>query len=213
MGKVLASWRCGFLQVGILIFDDVEELDFVGPWEVLASVNQVKPGSLGLKLVGTHSPVRAVNGMRVLPDILLEDCSQLDLLIIPGGSGRQKQMVEQPTLDFVRQQYEGLTYLASVCTGTFILLKAGLLDGKLATTHHSALEELASYPEVEVVEERLTQSGNILCAAGVTSGMDLAFFLVRQLFGKSMAEQVARRIEYPQPLDDIAPRVGGGSSY
>ncbi len=195
------------MQVGILIFDDVEELDFVGPWEVLSSVNHVAPGSLDVKLVGTHSPIRAVNGMRVLPDLLLQECPQLDILIIPGGSGRQRQMLEQATLDFVRRQYENLTYLASVCTGTFILARAGLLCGRIATTHHSAFHELASYSEVDIARDRLTQSGNVICAAGVTSGIDLALYLVKMVFGQTMAEKVARRIEYLHPVNQIQPRV------
>ncbi len=197
------------MQAGILIFDDVEELDFVGPWETLASVNRVGPGRIDLKLIGTGSRVRAVNGMRVLPDLVMEECPQLDWLIVPGGKGRNRQMLEDRTLSFVRRQYHGLTYLASVCTGTFILARAGLLAGKLATTHHSALDELATYPSVEVAPVRLTQSGNILCAAGVTSGMDLAFYLVRETFGLDMAESVAQRIEYPQPVGSIAPQRKG----
>ena len=190
-----------------MIFEGVEELDFVGPWEILASVNKFEPHSLQLQLVGTDSLIRAINGMRVLPDLLLEDCPQLDVLIVPGGSGRQRQMMEERTLRFVQKQYVGLTYLASVCTGSFILARAGLLGGKLATTHHSALAELEGYADIQVVRERLTRTGNTLCAAGVTSGMDLALYLVRELFGPSMAESVAARIEYPGGLERVEPFV------
>jgi len=118
------------LRVGLLLFEGVEELDFVGPWEVLSYVNKIVEGSLEMVAVGVGAPIRAFNGLRFLPDVTLGDCPELDILIVPGGKGRLRQMSEGTTLDFVRDRYPKLQYLASVCTGSFILAEAGLLDGK-----------------------------------------------------------------------------------
>lgn len=99
-------------------------------------------------------------------------------------------------LEFVRQQYPTLRWLTSVCTGAFFLAEAGLLQGKRATTHFSALEELAGYAEIEVQPERIVHDGNIICAAGVASGLDLGLYLLELLFGRELADQVAANIEY-----------------
>lgn len=191
------------MKVGIFIFDDVEELDFVGPWEVLSGVNKIVPGRLQMMTVGTGSPIRASNGLRVLPDVLINDCPQLDILLVPGGAGQRLQQQNEQTLDFIRNQYPGLRYLTSVCTGSFILAEAGLLDGKVTTTHRSALKELAQYENIEVLPERLTRADNIICAAGVSAGMDLALYLIEEIYDVQTAESVAAHIEYdhtrPEP--------------
>ena len=192
------------MKVGIFIFDDVEELDFVGPWEVLSGVNKMAPGRLQMMTVGTGSPIRAFNGLRVLPDVLIGDCPQLDILLVPGGAGQRQQQHNEQTLDFIRGQYPGLRYLTSVCTGSFILAEAGLLAGKVTTTHRSALEELAAqYEDITVLRERLTRADNIICAAGVSAGMDLALYLIEEIYDVQTARDVATRIEYdhahPEP--------------
>lgn len=184
------------MQVGVLVFDGVEELDFVGPWEVLSYANKIRPGSLQMHLLGTHSPIRAFNNLRVLPDLTLEECPQLDILVLPGGKGRLQEMRNPTILQFIREQYDGLSWLTSVCTGSFFLAEAGLLQGKRATTHGTALEELATYPGISVQQERIVQDGKIICAAGVASGLDLGLHLLEILFGSELAEQVATNIEY-----------------
>lgn len=185
------------MKVGVLVFDGVEELDFVGPWEVLSYTNKLRPGSFEMVLVGTYSPVTAFNGLKVIPDTTIERCHPLDMLIVPGGKGRLHEMHNQTTLDFIRRQHPGLKILASVCTGAFLLAEAGLLDGRRATTHYMALDELRGYGKIDVRTERITRSGNVLCAAGVSSGMDLALYIVGELFGSDLPPEVARRIEYP----------------
>lgn len=186
------------MKVGVLVFDSVEELDFVGPWEVLSYANKLRPGSLEMLLIGSHSPVTAFNRLRVLPDVTLEGCPQLDILVVPGGKGRLREMKEQETLAFIRRQYPGLRYLTSVCTGAFLLAEAGLLTGRRATTHYTAIEELRNYSDIEVLTERVVQTGNVICAAGVSSGIDLGLFLLTELFGDQFASQVAKNIEYPR---------------
>ncbi len=190
------------MRVGLLLFEGVEELDFVGPWEVLSYVNKIVEGSLEMIAVGVGAPIRAFNGLRLLPDVTLGDCPELDILIVPGGKGRLRQMSRGTTLDFVRDRYPKLQYLASVCTGSFILAEAGLLDGKKTTTHHSAYEEMEGYPEIELVRERVVRDGKIISAGGVASGIDLALYLVEELFGDEVASGVRRGIEYPRDQQD-----------
>ncbi len=184
------------IKVGVLVFDGVEELDFVGPWEVLSYANKISPGSLQMHLVGTHSQIRAFNNLKVLPDLTLEKCPQLDILVVPGGKGRLREMYNSTILQFIREQYMGLSWLTSVCTGAFFLAEAGLLQGRQATTHFSAIEELAKYPGINVQAERIVQDGNIISAAGVASGIDLGLYLLETLFGPELANQVATSIEY-----------------
>lgn len=184
------------MKIGVLIFDGVEELDFVGPWEVLSYANKLRPGAHEMLLVGTASPVRACNGLRVLPDVTIADCPQLDILVAPGGKGRLREMHNPSTLSFIRSQYPDLRYLASVCTGAFLLAEAGLLDGREATTHFTALEELRTYQNIKVVSERVVHTANVICAAGVSSGLDLGLYLLKELYGQALADQVARNIQY-----------------
>lgn len=184
------------MQIGVLVFDGVEELDFVGPWEVLSYANKLRPGSVTMHLVGTHSPIQAFNKLKVLPDWTLDNCPPLDILVLPGGKGRLREMHNPAILEFVRQQYPNLRWLTSVCTGAFFLAEAGFLQGKRATTHFSALEELAGYPRIQVERERIVHDGNIISVAGVASGLDLGFYLLKLLFGDELANQVATNIEY-----------------
>ncbi len=184
------------LRIGILIFDGVEELDFVGPWEVFSYVNKVQAHPTRMLLVAPSAPVQAYNGLRVLPDCTLGDCPRLDTLIVPGGKGRLQAMHDPMILDFLRERYEGLQFLGSVCTGALILAEAGLLDGRCATTHHTALDELGGYPSITVRPDRVVRDGNVLSAAGVTAGIDLAFQLVEELFGTDVALAVDRGIEF-----------------
>lgn len=184
------------MRVGVLVFPGVEELDFVGPWEVLSYANKLQPGALEMMLVGTETPVMAFNRLRVIPDVTLEQCPELDILVVPGGKGRLQAMHDQRVLQFIQKQAAGLRYLTSVCTGAFLLAEAGLLRGRQATTHFSAIEELKSYPEIEVVTARVVQTDHVICAAGVSSGIDMSLYLLSQLFGEQAAEDVARNIEY-----------------
>lgn len=184
------------LTVGVLIFPDAEELDFVGPFEVLSFINKVRPSSTKVLFVAeTTDPVRAYNGMRVLPDIALTDCPQLDILVIPGGQGRRLAMKSPAILDFIRRQEPQARYITSVCTGSFLLAEAGLLSGKKATTYHEYYDDLAAY-SIEVVQDKVVPQGKIITAGGVSSGIELGFYLLRELFGAETAQQVARKIEY-----------------
>lgn len=184
------------INIGILIFPQVEELDFVGPYEVLSYINKIRPGSTKVLLVAeTPEPVAAFNGMRIIPDTTLAACPSLDVIVAPGGKGRLAAMKNPVVLEFLRSRQAAAKYVASVCTGAFLLAEAGLLAGGKATTYHTAFAELAAY-SVEVVQAKVVHAGGIVTAAGVSSGIELGFYLLRLLFGTELAQEVARRIEY-----------------
>lgn len=184
------------ITIGILIFPQVEELDFVGPYEVLSYINKVCPESTKVLLVAeTAEPVTAFNGLRIIPDATLDDCPPLDIVLAPGGKGRMAAMKNPAILAFIRRQRQNARLVASVCTGAFLLATAGLLAGKTATTYHTAFAELEGYG-VQVVAKKVVRDGDIVTAGGVSSGLELGFFLLRELFGADLSQEVANKIEY-----------------
>lgn len=188
-------------KIAIMVFPDAEELDFVGPFETLASVDKLDPNSVKVELVGKYlDPVKGSNGLRVLPDRTFSENEQYDILIIPGGQGRKKAMYDEEVLKFVKDQMNGLSFLCSVCTGAFVLAEAGVINGLKATTHHTALDELQRYyPDVEVLEKRVVKNDTepkIWLAGGVSSGIDLSLELIGELFDDDLRKDVAKRLEY-----------------
>ena len=191
------------LTIGILIFPDAEELDFVGPFEVLSFVNKVRPESSRVLFVAkTAEPVRAYNGMRVLPDVTLDACPQLDIMVIPGGQGRRQAMKDPVILEFIQRQEPLARHITSVCTGSFVLAEAGLLTGKKATTYQEYYDDLAAY-SIEVVKDKVVPQGKIITAGGVSSGIELGFYLLRELFGVEVSQKVADKIEYVVDVSKI----------
>jgi len=185
------------LNVGFIVFESLEELDLVGPYEVLSCVNEFRKNAVNAFTVAHGSePVRCAKGLRIIPDYTFETCPPIDTMVIPGGKGRRKAMHDEELLDFVRTRSREAKFVTSVCTGSFILAKAGLLDGKRATTWHGAVEELKRFEKILVCKERVIHDGNIVTAAGVTSGIDMALYLVNLIFGKDIAHKVAEYIEY-----------------
>lgn len=184
------------ITIGIVIFPQVEELDFIAPFEVLNYINKIQSNSTKVLLIAPSlEPIHAFNGLRVLPDVTLENCPTLNILLFPGGKGRTQWMKEPLVQDFIQQHFEELTYLTSVCTGAFFLAEAGMLLGREATTYHSAFDELAQYG-VNVVSSKVVHDGKIITAGGVSSGLELGFYLLRELFGIALAQEVAEKIEY-----------------
>ncbi|HMK60729.1 MAG TPA: DJ-1/PfpI family protein [Dissulfurispiraceae bacterium] len=184
------------ISIGILIFPQVEELDFVGPFEVLSYVNKIQPESTKVQLVAEAlAPVSAFNGMKIIPDLTLQDCPLFDIVIIPGGRGRSYAMKNPAIKEFILRQSKTAHIIASVCTGAFLLAEAGLLTGKKATTYHAAFEELNSY-SVKVIKSKVVRDGKIVTAGGVSSGLELGFYLLRELFSPSISQEVANKIEY-----------------
>ena len=184
------------LTIGIPIFTDVEELDFIGPFEVLNSVNKIKPDSLKTILIAeTLDPITCYNGLKVIPDTTLTDSPHLDILLIPGGQGRKIYAKKDNFKEFIHSQSRNTQLLTSVCTGAFFLAEAGFLKGKKATTYHTALEELAAF-DVQVLQQKYVHDGNIITSAGVSSGINMGFYLVRHLFGQELEQKCREWIEF-----------------
>jgi cyclohexyl-isocyanide hydratase len=184
------------INIGILVFPQVEELDFIGPFEVLSYVNKIKPDSTNVWLVSAGDKIiQGYNGLRFFADYHVAECPDLEVLVVPGGQGRKEAMHNETILNFIKERYQQLRYLSSVCTGALILGATGLLAGKSATTYHTAFAELTGMG-VSVKANKVVHDGKIITGAGVSSGIDLGLYLVSMLFGESMAAEVAKRIEY-----------------
>jgi transcriptional regulator GlxA family with amidase domain len=184
------------MLVGILLFDDVEELDFAGPWEVFGIASRMKD----IKVMTVSKDGNAVHcryGLRVQPYHDFANCPRLDLLIVPGGRGaREKARYDAETIAFIKNHAsQGAT--ASVCTGALVLAQAGLLDGKRATTHASEMDGLRKYPNVQVVEnERFILEGNVATSAGISAGIDLSLELLRRKYDEQLAQEIVKIMEY-----------------
>ena len=186
---------------GILLFPDAEELDFVGPWEVFTMFGKYFDKDWQALLVAqTREPVRAAKGMLFTPDRSFDDCPPLDVLLVPGGEGTRREVDNETLVEFARRVGQGAAWVTSVCTGAFILRRAGFLAGRRATTHWSAMDMLRAEPDVTVVEQRFVHDGNVITAAGVSAGIDMALYLVGLLASPQVARNVQKFIEYyPEP--------------
>jgi len=200
------------MDIGIVIFEDVEELDFVGPWEVWNMVNEVKEhrGEDDFFRVHLLSPsggdIRAVKGMRVLSDKSIYDIKSLDIICIPGGAGTRPLLEDKAFINQVRALSETCEWVTSVCTGAFIISKAGLADGKRLTTHWAAFEEFESLclKGTLVSHIRYVRDGNLLTSSGVSAGIDMALWLTGQILSPQFARDVQRAMQY----DPIPPYAG-----
>lgn len=201
------------LQVGVLVFDQVEVLDFAGPYEVFAGLRDGERPLCQVHVLAATPEVTCRGGLRVRADALLDAPPPLDLVIVPGGPGvRAGAEATAPLVAYVRRAAEAVPVVASVCTGAFLLAEAGLLHGRRAATHHSARERLArEFPRIEVTDRRVVDEGVVLSASGVASGIDLALYLVGRLIGPEAANERARQIEVPwtHPGDVL---VGGSAA-
>lgn len=191
--------------VGILVFDEVEVLDFCGPFEVFAVTGrQVLPDAFDVFTIGhTHDAISARNGLSVNPRYALADAPRIDLLLIPGGYGTRPLMHDQPLIEWIAQRAEQAELVLSVCTGALLLAKAGLLAGLSATTHHAALDLLCEVAPGTTVKRdvRLVDNGRVITSAGVAAGIDMSFHVVARLLGEDVARKAAEYIEYPwQPV-------------
>ncbi|RKQ96673.1 DJ-1/PfpI family protein [Maricaulis maris] len=185
-------------HIGFLLFDDLTQLDFTGPLQVLTRI----PGAKVHLVARAAGPVRTDCGPFILADTSFQDCPQLDLICVPGGWGVDAAMEDAATLAFLRRQAEGAQFITSVCTGAFVLGAAGLLAGRKATTHwryHSALSRFGAEP----VRERVVRDGNLFTGGGVTAGIDFALTIVKELYGDGVAQAVQLGLEYdPHPPVD-----------
>jgi transcriptional regulator GlxA family with amidase domain len=194
--------------IGIVIFDDVEELDFVGPWEVFSAANMMiergdAPGAQPLRpvLIAEKSgTVRCAKGMRVLPDATFADAPALDLVLVPGGMGTRREATNQGLLGWLREVAPRCKFVTSVCTGALLLHEAGLSRGRRVATHFNFVEQLRARGANVLTGVRYVEDGNVISAAGVSAGIDMSLWLVGQLVDPKFARKVQRWIEYdPKP--------------
>lgn len=202
------------LKVGILLFGYVDILDFAGPAEVLSLTAKTKAEqTLTLykrnllptspfevyTLTETGMRIKTHSGIKIEPDFGIDASPELDILIIPGGPLKAVQDIaeNQKIIDWIIA-HKSINYLCSVCTGAYILGQTGLLNGKKATTHHLALKVLQEkYPEIQVLtNSKVVQDGNIISSAGVSSGINMALYIVEQILGESTAKRIAETIEF-----------------
>jgi transcriptional regulator GlxA family with amidase domain len=196
------------ISIGILVFDGVEELDFVGPWEVFTMANEVaehlgKGAVHDVKLIAERDgPVRCAKGLRVLPDLTTAQCRQIDVLLVPGGIGTRREAENPALLGWIAAIAEQAQWITSVCTGALLLCAAGPAKGRLVTTHWAFVETLRRRGEASEVltDYRYVQDGNLVTAAGVSAGIDMALWLTGTLHEPAFAHSVQRAMQYdPAP--------------
>jgi transcriptional regulator GlxA family with amidase domain len=190
------------ITTGILLFDEAEELDWAGPWEILTGAAQgANRGDRVVTIAEHDRPVVCAKGLRVLPDHTLENAPALDVLLIPGGLGTRREAENPVVVDWIRKVAPRCRWITSVCTGALLLDVAGLTEGKRITTHWAFVEKLRETSKAEVLAGvRYVRDGNLVTAAGVSAGIDMALWLVGQIYGVAHARTVQRWVEYdPAP--------------
>ena len=194
-------------NVNILLFDQIEVLDFAGPFEVF-SRTRLEPGIESRRsdenapyrvrtVAVTAEPIRATGGLTVVPDCALDQAPDAEVLIVPGGFGTRALLDDARVLDWIRSAAGNTPTVASVCTGALLLAAAGLLTDKRATTHWGALDALAELdPSIRVQRDQRVVFDGIVTSAGVAAGIDMAFALVQMACGREVADETADYIEY-----------------
>jgi cyclohexyl-isocyanide hydratase len=184
------------LSVGCLIFPQMDQIDFTGPFEVLSRMPDTTVRIVGKEL----APVRDVQGLRLMPDVSIAEAETFDVLLVPGGYGQQALMHDEEVLALIRKQVQLEKLLFSVCTGALLCGAAGVLAARQVTTHWSARHLMPCYGAA-LVDTRVVVDGNIVSAAGVTAGLDAALVLVSLLRGDAAAQEIQLAIEYaPDPV-------------
>jgi transcriptional regulator GlxA family with amidase domain len=193
------------ISIGIALFDGAEELDWAGPWEVLSYWARRHPED------GVHvftvardnaRPIECAKGLRVLADHSWESAPKIDVLVYPGGQGTRALIGDEEVRAWVRSVHERARLTTSVCTGAFVLADAGLLKGRAATTHWDDFEELLAIDDSIQArrEDRFVDEGDIITAAGISAGIDMALHLIVRLHSEDRAREIKRRIQYePDP--------------
>ena len=185
------------MKFGVLIFPEVEELDFVGPWEMVGMWGKFAGGP-GERLIVAQSlaPVMCAKGLSINPHVTFIECPMLDFLLVPGGQGTRKEIDNKAVIDFIAGQGQDCKALLSVCTGSFLLHRAGFLSGKKATTHWNSLDRMRDLGDVTVVEERVVKDGNVWSSSGVSAGIDLMLAFIAHFAGEEAAGAVQFAAEY-----------------
>ena len=202
-------------RVGILIFPDVEVLDFCGPFEVFSAtrLNEARrgeePSPFEVAVIAEQGGlVKASGGLKVMPDYTLTNCPPLDILVVPGGWGTRREVNNEMLIRWIAERGKQVETLTSVCTGALLLGQAGLLDGHRATTHWASLDRMRqTYPAITVEDDyHVVEDGTIVTSAGVSAGIDMALRVVIRYYGETVARHTCRNMEYPF-RDDNSRRV------
>ncbi|MFB6367357.1 DJ-1/PfpI family protein [Paenibacillus elgii] len=194
-------------SVGIFVFDDVEVLDFAGPFEVFSvteysdqDMDTPESNPFLVKLVSEKGElVQACNGLKVQPDYSFDNAPHFDILVIPGGiSAREKEIYNEKVIQWISQRMGSVELMLSVCTGALLLAKAGLLNGKMATTHWASYDRLENeFPAVTVKRNvKFVDEGNIVTSGGISAGINMSFHVVKRLLGSEVARTTAKTMEY-----------------
>ncbi len=187
--------------LAILIFNDVEVLDFCGPFEVFSVANLFTDPTVFnvLTVAEKAGPILTRGGLSINPHHCLADCHQPDLLLVPGGQGTRKEMHNAVLIDWIKARSQEAELVLSVCAGALLLAKAWLLDGLEATTHHGAIDLLRqTAPNTSIhAGRRFVDNGRVICSAGIAAGIDMSLHVVGRLLGNEVAEKTARQMEYP----------------
>lgn len=187
---------------GILLFDKLEELDAIGPWEVFTMAAEERGGGRVVTISQSGGMVRCSKGLRIESDHGFEDAPPLDILVVPGGRGTRTEVDNPVLLDWIAKAADGCTWVTSVCTGSMLLVEAGPARGRRVTTHWAFVETLrARGGAAEVVDDmRYVRDGNVVTSAGVSAGIDMALWIVGQMDDPAFARRVQRAMEYdPAP--------------
>ena len=187
-------------KVLLLIYPDVEVLDFAGPFEVFSVAAQsTEPPAIQVMTVAHRKEqLSAIGGLKIIPDHDFDSSPQADILLVPGGMGSRRALQDETLLDWLQRQAAGAEIVASICTGALLLGRLGLLDGLRATTHWGAiglLQKIAPHAEV-LTGTRFIDNGKYLTSAGISAGIDMSLYLVSRLYRTARAEQTAREMEY-----------------
>ena len=196
-------------NLAIFIFDEVEVLDFAGPFEVfgVCGLRTGKEQPFNVYTVAQKELITARNGLRIIPHYLLHNCPQPDILLLPGGGGvhpdgtafgSRREMNNTFLLEWIREKNRTAEMLLSVCTGSLLLAKAGLLEGLSATTHWKAVDAMRSAaPHTTILpEERWVDNGRIILSAGISAGIDMSLYVISKLLGKEAADETAQYMQY-----------------
>ncbi|HLJ92876.1 MAG TPA: DJ-1/PfpI family protein, partial [Gemmataceae bacterium] len=200
----------GPITVAILLFPSVEIIDYSGPWEVFGQA-----GFAVHTVAEKAEPIRTAFGQRVIPDYTLEKSPPADILLIPGGGVSDQLLANRQVIQWIQAHAREAQYVMSVCTGAFLLAKAGLLDGQTATTFHKSIDRLSQFaPMTKVVhDQRYVDNGKMITTAGLSSGLDGALHLVAKIKGKGAAQATALRLEYRWQPDSPFARAALADRY
>lgn len=193
-------------NVAILVYEDVEVLDFAGPFEVFSVTSQLNEHRFfNVELVAANrSPVRAINGMMVLPNQTFETSAAPDILVIPGGNGSRAAMKDSVLLEWTQRSIAGAEIVLSICSGARILAVLGHLAGRAATTHHQVFDHVKELEPLVRLDagKRFVDAGKFVTTGGISAGIDGSFHVVSRLLGEGIADQCARYMEYRRLPED-----------